>query len=215
MTSLGLLLQSIGSVLLVGGSLFQISRLLKRKDATGVSVPFWYMIFIGCLLTFTNMFIQGTTVAVVVTQAFNVTLAIITFVLTCKYTPNAIRDNIAIPYSFIILVLVLIFAWLHIGDIKEFGNLIQIIGTISLLTSYIPSIVHLVRVKNSNGVSILLFIVLGIGMIFIIMNMIISKTNILIIVQESVNVILITIQAYLVKKYRVKDAVDINKTIAI
>jgi len=74
---------------------------------------------------------------------------------------------------------------------QEIGYIFQTIGTICLLGAYVPQIVHLLKVKEAEGVSRGLWVVLGSGLFLILINMIIGETPIDVVITEAINVLLI------------------------
>lgn len=205
--SLGLLLQTVGSILLLGGYAPQIAKLHKTKNPTGISLLFWTMIGIGCTSILVNMIIHDTSLPVMFTQALNALGAWYTLGLVI-YCKRLHRQEIKINHNVVKLFIVMfaILAWAVISDTpaSDIGDGIQLVGSIALLTAYLPQIIHLNRVKDATGISRWLFIVLGLGLLSVTGNMIITGTNVWIIATEFLNIGLIFVQFAMTVHYQNK-----------
>lgn len=84
------------------------------------------------------------------------------------------------------------------------GNLINTIGAIFLVYSYIPQITMLLKRKNSDGMSVKFWIILIIGMLGMLINMVISGASLFVILTQVINIALAGIVLVLVLKYRKK-----------
>lgn len=204
--SIGMFLQTFGSLLLLGGYAPQIIKLHKTKIPTGISLLFWTMIGIGCTAILVNMIIQGTSVEVVVTQALNAIGAWYTLglVIYCRKLNNSsIKVNKGIMLVSVLMVLFMaLYCVTH--TLTQSGYAFQTVGTIALLTAYLPQIWHLNKVKDATGVSRWLFVVLGLGLLCVTGNMIITKTDATIIITEFVNIALIFVQYCMTVYYQRK-----------
>lgn len=89
-------------------------------------------------------------------------------------------------------------------DLIIIGNLINTIGAIFLVYSYIPQITMLLKRKNSDGMSIKFWIILIIGMLGMLINMVISGASLFVILTQVINIALAGIVLILVLKYRKK-----------
>lgn len=89
-------------------------------------------------------------------------------------------------------------------DLIIIGNLINTIGAIFLVYSYIPQITMLLKRKNSDGMSVKFWIILIIGMLGMLINMIISGASLFVILTQVINIALAGIVLMLVLKYRKK-----------
>jgi hypothetical protein len=203
---IGLVFQTVGSFLLLGGYAPQILKLHRTLIPTGISLLFWTMIGTGCTAILINMFIQGTSIPVIFTQALNTICAWYTLglVIYCKkLRGEGIKVN-----KFIVMIYLLIALFMALKaqavPVKLLGEYFQMIGTIALLTAYIPQIVHLLIVKNADGISKWLFMVLGVGLSCIVVNMVISATAFTIIFTEIVNISLIFVQYLMTDYYQEK-----------
>ncbi len=193
---IGLILQTAGSVLLLGGYAPQIIKLHKTLIPTGISLLFWTMIGTGCTAILVNMILQGTSLPVIITQGLNALGAWYTLglVIYCKkLRGEEIKVNMKIVKIAVALVLMLIID-LKQSPLSVVGNHIQLVGSIALLTAYVPQMVHLYKVKDATGISRWLFIVLGAGLLMVTGNMIISGTNVWIVATEFLNIALIFVQ---------------------
>jgi uncharacterized protein with PQ loop repeat len=212
LTEIGLICQTVGSFLLLGGYAPQIIKSHRTKIPTGISLLFWTMISVGCTSIFVNMVIQHAPFEVKLTQSLNAFLAWYTLflVMYCKKLHNEpIKPNKAIV---VIAVLITVFMTHQIQTVplKQVGYEFQALGTICLLTAYLPQITHLLRVKDATGISRWLFVVLGSGLLLITVNMIITKTSIEIIITEFVNIALIFVQFGLTVYYQNKKKLKKN-----
>ena len=87
-------------------------------------------------------------------------------------------------------------------DLIIIGNLINTIGAIFLVYSYIPQIAMLLKKKNSDGMSVKFWIILIIGMLGMLINMVISGASLFVILTQVINIALAGIVLVLVLKYR-------------
>ena len=87
-------------------------------------------------------------------------------------------------------------------DLIIIGNLINTIGAIFLVYSYIPQITMLLKRKNSDGMSVKFWIILIIGMLGMLINMVISGASLFVILTQVINIALAGIVLVLVLKYR-------------
>lgn len=217
MTEVGYLAQAIGTILLLGGYTPQIIKLLKTGNPTGISTTFWTMIAMGASAIGVNMYLQGTSPEIVVTQALNAILAWYTLYLVyrsqktyavhgvkifeAEYINNRVKYTIKLVASFMGLIAVMNLVGL---DMKMVGNYVQLAGTFFLLTAYLPQISYLHTVKDASGISRWLFIVIGLGLLFVTINMIITGASTFIIITEFVNIALILVQFGLTVRYQNK-----------
>jgi uncharacterized protein with PQ loop repeat len=204
---IGLIAQTLGSVLLLGGYAPQIIKLHRTKIPTGISLLFWTMIAVGCTSILINMIIQSTAIEVMITQGLNALGAWYTLflVIYCRVK----RGEKITPNIFVVIVAVVIIA-LMIPQIvsaptQDVGYMFQGIGTVALLTAYIPQIIYLFQVKDATGISRWLFIVLGLGLLCVTGNMIITGTSVEIIITEFVNIALILVQYFMTVHYQRKN----------
>lgn len=89
-------------------------------------------------------------------------------------------------------------------DLIIIGNLINTIGAIFLVYSYIPQIAMLLKKKNSDGMSVKFWVILIIGMLGMLINMVISGASLFVILTQVINIALAGIVLILVLKYRKK-----------
>ena len=87
-------------------------------------------------------------------------------------------------------------------DLIIIGNLINTIGAIFLVYSYIPQITMLLKKKNSDGMSVKFWVILIIGMLGMLINMVISGASLFVILTQVINIALAGIVLVLVLKYR-------------
>lgn len=193
---IGLIFQTMGSILLLGGYAPQIIKLHRTLVPTGISLLFWTMIGTGCTTILINMILQGTSFPVVATQALNALGAWYTLglVIYCKkLRGETLNINGKILLIYLLIIIFFLYDFLH-SPISLVGNHLQIVGTVALLTAYLPQIFHLNKVKDATGISRWLFIVLGSGLLLVTVNMFITGTDLGIIATEIVNIALIMVQ---------------------
>ncbi|MCY9056144.1 PQ-loop domain-containing transporter [Bacillus spizizenii] len=193
---IGLIFQTMGSILLLGGYAPQIIKLHRTLVPTGISLLFWTMIGTGCTTILINMILQGTSFPVVATQALNAlgawyTLGLVIYCKKLRGESLNVNDKILLVY--LLIIIFFLYDFLH-NPISLVGNHLQIVGTVALLTAYLPQIFHLNKVKDATGISRWLFIVLGSGLLLVTVNMFITGTNLGIIATELVNIALIMVQ---------------------
>ena len=204
--TIGLAFQTIGSILLLGGYAPQIFKLHKTKNPTGISVLFWTMIAIGCTTIGINMVIQDTPFETVFTQSLNAVLAWYTLGLVL-YARKKNGIKIGFTRSKLVITLFLLVCVglaMSISSASQIGHMLQTIGTMALLLAYLPQIWYLYKVKDASGISHWLFVVLGSGLLFVAVNMMINGTSTYIIVTEFINISLIFVQWIMTLYYQRK-----------
>ena len=87
-------------------------------------------------------------------------------------------------------------------NIQLFGNIINTIGAIFLIASYIPQISMLLKTNNSDNLSPKFWIILNIGMTGLLVNMIIVGAGAFVIGTQIINIALAVIVLILVLKYK-------------
>lgn len=202
----GLILQTAGSLLLLGGYAPQIVKLHRTLIPTGISILFWTMIGIGCTGILINMIAQDTSLPVIITQSLNAIGAWYTLGLVI-YCKKLRKEKLNIHHSIKWFALAIVIVMLHAYQnmpLQQFGYIAQSVATFALLTAYIPQIIHLYRVKDATGISRWLFLVLGSGLLLVTVNMIITGTSKEIIIVEFVNIALILVQYFLTVYYQNK-----------
>lgn len=203
---IGLTLQVAGSILLLGGYAPQIIKLHRTLIPTGISILFWTMIGVGATGILINMIAQETTLPVITTQALNALGAWYTLGLVI-YCRKVQGEKLNIPryakWIGLAIVLAELFIYKH-ASIEMFGYVNQTLGTVALLTAYLPQIAYLYKVKDATGISKWLFVILGSGLLLVTGNMIITGTSIEIIVTEFVNIGLILVLYVMTAYYQSK-----------
>lgn len=200
----GLILQTAGSILLLGGYAPQIIKLHRTLIPTGISLLFWTMIGTGCTGILVNMIAQGTSLPVITTQALNALGAWYTLGLVI-YCRKVQGEALNIPFYAKWVALIVLLGMLHLYarlPLQQFGYIAQTIGTFALLTAYIPQIIHLYKVKDATGISRWLFVVLGSGLLLVTINMMITGTSKEIIIVEFMNIGLILVQYFMTTYYQ-------------
>ncbi|WP_197276548.1 PQ-loop domain-containing transporter [Clostridium massiliamazoniense] len=86
---IGTIAQVLGSCTLMYAYFPQIIRLLKTKDATGVSPKFWSKLTLGLSCVAINLTISKVNIFIQCTQWFNVFLAFTVLMLAIKYKPTS------------------------------------------------------------------------------------------------------------------------------
>ncbi|MDY7043614.1 PQ-loop domain-containing transporter [Virgibacillus sp. M23] len=200
----GLIAQALGSLLLLGGYVPQIVKLHKTRNPTGISALFWLMIAIGCTLILVNMSIQDAPIEVQITQLLNVIGAWYTISIVMYYRW---KRSISTDISAKLIAIGLLISWIMLyyvqfADERNIGYAFQTIGTIALLTAYIPQIIYLYKLKDATGVSRWLYVILGSGLLLVTFNMIVTGTSSEIIFTEFVNIGLIMTQYVLTVHYQ-------------
>lgn len=80
--------------------------------------------------------------------------------------------------------------------------LLQLIGSILLLWSYVPQILQLYKSKKSEDISLSFWAILTIGLFCIAFNMLLTKIPIFIMLTQFINAIIALWVLILVKKYK-------------
>ncbi len=84
------------------------------------------------------------------------------------------------------------------------GTLLQIAGSLTLLYSYLPQIIQLIKTKETKGMNIQFWLVLTFGLVCITGNMVLSKVPLFILATQGANALLALITLILVVKYKRK-----------
>ena len=87
-------------------------------------------------------------------------------------------------------------------DIFLIGNIINTIGAIFLIASYVPQIAMLLKSKNSDNLSPKFWVILNIGMTGLLINMIIVGAGAFVIGTQVINIALAIWVLILVLKYQ-------------
>ena len=87
-------------------------------------------------------------------------------------------------------------------DIFLLGNIINTIGAIFLIASYVPQIAMLLKSKNSDNLSPKFWVILNIGMTGLLINMIIVGAGAFVIGTQVINILLAIWVLILVLKYK-------------
>ena len=87
-------------------------------------------------------------------------------------------------------------------ELSILGNLLQIIGSLTLLYSYLPQILQLIKTKKSEDMNIQFWLVLTIGLVCISGNMLISGVPVFILLTQVLNAVFALITLILVVKYK-------------
>lgn len=204
MSIIGLILQIAGSILLLGGYAPQIIKLHRTLIPTGISLLFWTMIGIGATSILINMIAQDTSLPIVTTQALNAlgawyTLGLVIYCKKLRFEEIKVNPLVSAVFA---LTAGFMFTYCQSHSVEEIGLAFQLIGTVALLTAYLPQIYHLRKVKDATGISRWLFAVLGSGLLLVTVNMIITGTSNEIIATEFVNIGLIMVLYFMTVKYQ-------------
>ena len=87
-------------------------------------------------------------------------------------------------------------------NLEMIGNLLQTVGSVALLYSYIPQIIQLIKTKKSEDLSTQFWIVITLGLACITGNMMISKVPVFIVATQLGNTVLAGITLALVLTYK-------------
>ncbi|WP_409069665.1 PQ-loop domain-containing transporter [Clostridium sp. FAM 1755] len=90
------------------------------------------------------------------------------------------------------------------ADLHFWGNIAQALGSFTLIYSFFPQIYKLLKLKNSQGISIQYWTILTLGVICIAINLTISKVNIFIQITQWLNAALALTVLLLSNKYKRK-----------
>ncbi|NQU77308.1 hypothetical protein HQ544_01275 [Candidatus Falkowbacteria bacterium] len=91
----------------------------------------------------------------------------------------------------------------------SFLEFVGLIGSIVILTAYLPQTIHLLKVKDSTGVSFLAWLIWGIGNALLLIYAITTRDKVYIIL-EAVSTSFIILLLFLIQKYK-RHTRDINK----
>ncbi|AVP59584.1 hypothetical protein FC976_07455 [Clostridium sporogenes] len=87
-------------------------------------------------------------------------------------------------------------------NLHFWGNIAQALGSFTLIYSFFPQIYKLLKLKNSEGISLQYWTILTVGVACIAINLTINKVNIFIQITQWLNVVLALIVLLISSKYK-------------
>ncbi len=87
-------------------------------------------------------------------------------------------------------------------DLQFIGNVAQLLGSLTLIYSFLPQIYKLIKLKNADGINLQYWTILTVGVACIAVNLTISNVNIFIQFTQWFNVVLAFIVLFLSNKYQ-------------
>lgn len=174
---------------------FQVKSLLLNKNIKGVSMIFWGLIALATSITFHNLNSSNAMWYVQVPQFIN---AIIALVLLLWVSFKKLR-----LYGLWISVMAYI-GLVSIFIIQVDVEFIQHGASVFILFAYIEQILHMFRVRTSQGVNPYLFIGFGTGLLIMVINIIVTGAPISAAITEMCNIVAIIIATIVTYYYEKK-----------
>lgn len=188
----------ISGVLYVIGYIPDMKSMYEDKSVKGVSLLFWELVIITVSYSFYSLVLTGGTVLNTVVVGANLALAIV--ILVWK---NILRYSIVkgIVYT-IIYFAINISIYFYLGLPLY---VLQTIATVSIILAYIDQIVQFLKHKTAKGTNPYLYLILGLAIFFLLLNLALNQDYVHVIITELVNLILIMVCCHLSFKYIKQD----------
>lgn len=173
----------------------QLKNLYRYNDVSGISTIFWLFIGLATFITFENLYANSAVWYVIIPQALNafIALVILTWVVIKKYKE---KQLIFTAILFIVLY------FLIIAIDSTYYNYLQNMATILMILAYFIQLAKLIKSKNTNGLSIDLFVGIEIALGIMIFNILTTGAPFLSAITELVNLIMIALVIIFTLKYR-------------
>lgn len=185
----------VGTIFLVG-YLFQLYKILKEEDLSGLSLMFFLFISMSTTITSSNLHEADVVWYVLYPQYINFSVALLIFcIVIVKKEGWLTLWNIAWAFSFSMYV------FIHYAP----NELIQHGATFGIALAYIGQILYTITTKNVKGISPILFIAFGVGLMIMTINIVITGAPIYTAYTEITNICMIIIMLILFKKYKKND----------
>lgn len=184
----------LSGILYIVGYLPGLRAMYIDKSVEGVSQFFWELVLTTVSFSFYTLIITGADIVNIVVVGCNMILALV--MLAWK---NILRYQ-AIGILYTILYIVINLMVYFVFDIPLHN--LQSIATLTIILAYVDQIIRFVVRKTAVGTSPLLYFILGMAILFLILNLILTHAYIHVIITEVVNLILIIICFFMCMKYR-------------
>lgn len=173
----------------------QLKQLYKSDDIKGVSTIFWLFISLATFITFDNLFSSDSAWFVVIPQALNafIALVILAWIVVKKYGPKQLMFIYAFSATLYFLVTI---------SMISHNDYLQNIATVLMILAYLIQLIKLMRSKNTNGLSVKLFIGVEIALGVMIFNILTTGAPYLSAITELVNLIMVSFVIIFILKYR-------------
>ncbi|AVR55594.1 hypothetical protein HOT02_gp150 [Staphylococcus phage phiSA_BS2] len=184
----------LSGILYIVGYLPGLRAMYIDKSVEGVSQFFWELVLTTVSFSFYTLIVTGADIVNIVVVGCNMFLALV--MLAWK---NMLRYRaIGILYTMLYIVVNLMVYFM-------FGiplHILQSIATLTIILAYVDQIIRFAVRKTAIGTSPLLYFILGMAILFLILNLILTHAYIHVIITEAVNLILIMICFFMCMKYR-------------
>lgn len=182
----------IVGLIFLTGYLFQLYKIVNEKDLSGLSLMFFLFISMATIITCSNLYEASVVWYVLYPQAINFSVALLIFIIVIVKKEGWITLwNISWVFGFVVYVFV------NYAP----NELIQHGATVGIILAYVGQILYTIKTKNVKGISPILFIAFGIGLIIMTANIIITNAPIYTAYTEISNICMIIIMLILYKKY--------------
>lgn len=173
----------------------QLKQLYKTDDIKGVSTIFWLFVSLATFITFDNLYNSNSAWFVVIPQALNafIALIILAWVVVKKYGPKQLMFIYAFSATLYFLVTI---------SMISHNDYLQNIATILMILAYLIQLVKLIRRKNTNGLSVRLFIGVEIALGTMMFNILTTGAPYLSAITELANLIMVSLVIIFILKYR-------------
>lgn len=183
----------VSGILYIVGYFPGARAMYKDKSVEGVSQFFWEFVLTTVSFSFYTLVITSADMLNLVVVGGNMVLALV--MLTWK---NILRHSyLGILYTILYVVANLIIYFVLGLPLA----VLQTIATIAIVLAYIDQIIRFITRKTSKGTSPYLYLILGLAILFLVLNLIMTNAYTHVIITELANMILILICFSLSIKY--------------
>lgn len=184
----------LSGILYIVGYLPGLRAMYIDKSVEGVSQFFWELVLTTVSFSFYTLIVTGADIVNIFVVGCNMFLALV--MLAWK---NMLRyQAIGVLYTMLYIVINLMVYF-------TFGislHILQSIATLTIILAYVDQIIRFSVRKTAVGTSPLLYFILGMAILFLILNLILTHAYIHVIITEAVNLVLIMICFFMCMKYR-------------
>lgn len=184
----------ISGILYLIGYAPGMTTLYKDKSVEGVSQFFWEFVVTTVSFSFYSLILTDSGIFNIIIVGGNLALALVMLIWKNLLRYGAIGILYTVLYIVANLIIYFILGLpLHV---------LQAIATISIILAYVDQIIRFTVRKKSDGTSPFLYLILGLAILFLILNLLLTNAYIHVIITEVVNMILIFICCGMSFKYK-------------
>ncbi|BCG66332.1 hypothetical protein [Staphylococcus phage vB_SsapH-Golestan101-M] len=184
----------LSGILYIVGYLPGLRAMYIDKSVEGVSQFFWELVLTTVSFSFYTLIVTGADIVNIVVVGCNMFLALV--MLAWKNMLRYQETGVLYTMLYIVINLMVYFTFgipLHV---------LQSIATLTIILAYVDQIIRFAVRKTAVGTRPLLYFILGMAILFLILNLILTHAYIHVIITEAVNLVLIMICFFMCMKYR-------------